>query len=92
MWIENNEKGRAKTYLKNDIEGTITNITDSSNQIHSVISALSAVASGTVTGIDQQMIDECQRALLQLNLALQNLYTCRNYANQLNTTEWTEDA
>ena len=92
MWIENNEKGRAKTYLKNDIESSITNITALSNRIHSVISALSAVAAGTATGIDQQMIDECQRTLLQLTSALQNLYTCRNLADQLDTMERIEDA
>lgn len=91
MWIVNNNKERIKIYLKSDIESNITNLTDASNRIHDTIAAINRVAAGTVTGIDRQMISDCQRALQELSMALQNLYACRNYVNQLETREWIDD-
>lgn len=91
MWVVNNNKERIKIYLKSDIESNITNITDASNRIHDTIAAINRATAGSATGIDQQMIGDCQRALQELSTALQNLYICRNYVDQIDTREWIDD-
>ena len=91
MWVINNDKERAKIYLRNDIESSVTNITDASNKINEAIASINRAASGMASGKDKQLMDECKRAERQLSLALQNLNACRSYVNQLDTREWIED-
>ena len=91
MWVANNDKERAKTYLRSDIESNITNLRDVSNHIHDTISAINRATAGSLSGTDQQMIDECQRAIKEISESLQNLYACRNYLEHLDTREWVDD-
>lgn len=91
MWVVNNNKERIKIYLKNDIESNITNLTDASNRIHDTIAAINRTIAGAATGVDNQMIGDCQRALQELSTALQSLYVCRNYVDRLETREWIDD-
>ncbi len=91
MWVVNNTKERTKLYLKSDIESNITNLNDSSNKIHNTIAAINRVTAGTVTGIDQRMIDDCKIALQEISVSLQNLYMCRDYVNSLEIREWIDD-
>ena len=91
MWVVNNNKEHVKMYLRSDIESNISNLIDASNRIHETIAAINRATSGTATGIDQQMIGDCQRALQELSSALQNLYVCRNYVHQIDTREWIDD-
>ena len=91
MWVVNNTKERIKIYLKSDIESNITNVTDASNRIHETIAAINRATAGTASGIDRRMIDDCQRALQELQTALHNLYICRNYVDSLQTREWIDD-
>ena len=91
MWVINNDKERAKIYLRNDIESSVTNITDASNKINEAIASINRAAAGMASGKDKQLMDECKRAERQLSLALQNLNACRSYVNQLDTREWIED-
>lgn len=91
MWVINNDKERAKIYLRNDIESSVTNITDASNKINEAIASINRAAAGMASRKDKQLMDECKRAERQLSLALQNLNACRSYVNQLDTREWIED-
>ena len=91
MWVVNNNKERIKSYIKNDIESNITNITDEINRIHDLISEINRATAGTVSGIDIAMIDDCQRALNELSITRQNLFTCQSYVAQLETREWISD-
>lgn len=91
MWVVNNNKERIKIYLKSDIESNITNLTDASNRIHDTIAAITRATAGAPTGVDQQMLGDCQRALQEISTALQNLYMCRGYVDQLETREWIDD-
>ena len=91
MWIKNNDKERIKSYLKSDIESNITNITDLSNHIHGLISAIDRATAGTPSGKGRDMIDEYQKVLSELSTALQDLYACRNCVEQLDTREWVDD-
>ena len=91
MWVVNEEKERVKIYLKNDIESNITNITEVSNRIHETIAAINGAVGGSAMGVDQKMIGDCQRAQQELSTALQSLFECRNYVEQLDTMEWVDD-
>lgn len=91
MWVVNNNKERVKAYIKSDIESNITNATDASNRIQDILAAISRATAGAATGVDQQMIGNCQRALQEISTALQNYNICRGYANQLETKEWVDD-
>ncbi len=91
MWVVNNTKERVKQYLRSDIESSITNLTAESNRVHDSIAAISRVAAGTATGIDQQMLGSCQRALQEIATSIQNLYMCRNLVDALDTREWVDD-
>ena len=91
MWIENNDKVRTKVFLRSDIESNITNICDVSNRIQDTISAINRATAGSVVGSDDRMIDECKRSLQEMSEALQGLYLCRNFAEQLETREWVDD-
>ena len=91
MWVVNNNKERIKSYIKNDIESSITNITDEINRIHDLISAINRATAGASSGMDRMMIDDCQRALNELSVTRQNLFACQNYASQLDTREWVQD-
>ena len=91
MWVVNNNKARAKSYLRCDIESSITNLCDISNHIHDAISAINSIAAGSMSGADQQMIDECQKAISELSKGMQNLSACRNYVDQMETRDWVDD-
>lgn len=91
MWVANNDKERVKSYLRSDIESSITNLTDVSNHIHETISAISRATAGSLTGADKQMIDECQKANKEISESLHDLYACLNYVNHLETREWVEE-
>ena len=91
MWVKNNEKERIKSYIKSDIDSHVTNITDTSNHIHEIISSIDRAVSGSLSGKDQELIGDCQRAIEELSNALQNLHTCRGYVDRLETKEWVED-
>ena len=91
MWIANNNKERVKSYLRSDIESSITNLCDASNHIHDTISAINRATAGSLSSGDRQMIDECQKAIKEISDGLQNLYACRNYVNHLETREWVGD-
>jgi len=91
MWVVNEEKERAKQYLRSDIESNITNLSDVSNRIHESMAGINRAMAGSMLGADRQMLDECQRSLKEVSTALENLYSCRNYVEQLETREWVED-
>ena len=91
MWVANNNKERIKSYLRSDIESNITNLCDASNHIHDTISAINRATAGSLSGFDHQMIDECQRAIMEISESLQNLYECRNHLDHLDTREWVDD-
>lgn len=91
MWIKNNDKERTKSYLKSDIESNITNIKNISNCIRSFIPAINRAASGTPSGQEQNMIDDCHRAIEQIEKALQSMYASRSLVDQINTMEWIDD-
>ena len=91
MWIANNDKVRTKSYLRSDIESNITNLTYESNEIHNTIAALDRAIGRTPSGSDVRLIGNCQKALQELSAALQSLYNCREYVEQLNTMEWIDD-
>ncbi len=91
MWVINNQKQSAKIYLKSDIESSITNTTDISNRIHTVIAAINRAVGGMPAGADRKLIDDCNRALNELSNALQMLYLCRSQIERLETREWIDD-
>lgn len=91
MWVVNNNKERIKSYINNDIESNITNITNEINRIHDLIASINRATAGTASGADRVMIDDCQRALNELSITRQNLFACKNYASQLETREWIPD-
>ncbi len=91
MWVVNPTKERTKQFIKSDIESSITNLTDVSNRLYDMISAINIAVLGTISGTDQRMIGDCQMVLQELSTALQNLYSCRNYADALDVMEWIDD-
>lgn len=91
MWVVNNDKERVKTYLRSDIESNITNLCDVSSRVHDSIVAISNAIANSPSGSDRRITDECKRALKEIEEGLHNLYSCRNYVEQLETREWVDD-
>ena len=84
MCIQNNDMVRTKFYIINDIESGITNLTDSSNRIHVLMSEISNAVGSSVSGADLRLIDACQQALQEIERALCELYSSKSLANRLN--------
>lgn len=91
MWIKNNDKERIKSYIKNDIESNITNITSIINHLHDLIYMINRAVAESPSGFDRIIINDCKKIIIDLSSALQILYTCRRYADQIDTKEWVED-
>lgn len=91
MWVVDNNKDRVKTYLRSDVESSITSLCDASNQLHDTISAINRATSGSFIGADRQIIEECQKALKELSESIQDLYECRTYIDLLDVMMWVPD-
>lgn len=91
MRIVNNEKENVKIYLRNDIESSITNITQENNEMHNTIMALDHAIGGSLSGTDTALIGNCQKILQDLSRVLQCLNRCREYVNAIDTREEVSD-
>ncbi len=87
MRVVNNDKARAKTYLRNDIGSNMTNIMNESNRVQDLVSQLSQTMSGSMSGIDKDLIGNAQQSLQYISQALQYLQQAYNTAGQLDVTE-----
>ena len=91
MWVVNKDKESVKSYLRSDIISNTTNLTHESNEIHNTISALCRAIGATPSGNDARLIGNCQMALQELSMVIQNLDVCREFVEQLDTKEWIDD-
>lgn len=87
MRVVNNKKAQSKTYIGNDLKSNVTNISHESNEIHDTISMLTQILSGSLVGIDRELIGYCQKALQDLSRALAQLNAAASLVSKLDTTE-----
>lgn len=91
MRVINNDKERAKIYLRSNIQSCVTNVTSESNKLHETISAIQNAVGGSSSGVDGNLIGSCQQALQQISSALQNLNQSIQFVNQIDTREEVPD-
>lgn len=91
MRVINNDKERAKIYLRSNIQSCVTNVTSESNKLHETISAIQNAVGGSPSGADGKLIGSCQQALQQISSALQNLNQSIQFVNQIDTSEEVPD-
>lgn len=91
MWVINNNKARSLTYIKNDLRDLITQLTNEDNEVSKIVSALNNALGGEPSGACDRMIDSCKRSQSSLGDARRTVYTCMDYASQLEIREWVDD-
>jgi len=91
MWIVDRQKEQERIYLRNDIQSITTNVTDISNEIHSLIAALNQAIGGSPLGADTRLIGICQSSLQEISGSLQQLNTAYECTNRLDVMEWAGD-
>lgn len=91
MWVVDNDKDRSKTYLKNDLRSNFTGLADAGNRINGVIAAISRATAGMPSGMDQQMIGDCQRASQKISEGLRNIEIGSASIDRINTRVWVDD-
>lgn len=91
MWSVNNGKDRVKSLIISDVNSSITNLMESSNCIHEIISSLDRTLGGTSNGIDQRLIGECKMAQVELSKAIERILNGQQYIRNLETKEWVDD-
>ena len=87
MRVINNEKARARIYIRNNIQSCITNITSESNSVYTIMAAISNAMSGSVVGTDHKLRNDCSLVLSDISQALELLYRCIELTDQLDITE-----
>ena len=91
MWVVDRQKEQERIYLRNDIQSITTNVTNISNEVHSLIAALNQAIGGSPSGADARLIGICQSSLQEISGSLQRLNTAYEYTNQLDVMEWIGD-
>lgn len=91
MWVVNSQKQTVKYYLRPNLQSDVTNIRHVQDQVNNTISALSSLIGGSATGKDVEVIGECQKALQNMQDAINKINRCRELVNELETREYYDD-
>ena len=87
MRVVNNQKAQAKTYIRNDLKSNVTNLNHEKNELQDTIAILCNLVSGSLVGIDQELIGYCQKTRQELDRAIQQLNMAAGLIDQLDITE-----
>ena len=87
MRVVNNQKAQAKTYIRNDLKSNVTNLHHEKNELQDTIAILCNLVSGSLIGIDQELVGYCQKTRQELDRALQQLNMAAGLVDQLDITE-----
>ena len=91
MRVVNNKKAQAKTYIRNDLKSNVTNLSHEKNELQDTIAILCNLVSGSLVGIDQELIGYCQKTRQELDRAIQQLNMAAGLLDQLDITEEVTD-
>lgn len=87
MEVENSQKVQAKHYIRNDLKSNATNISHESDEIQNTIAMLDQLLNGAISGIGDETIGQCQKALRDLTQALQKVDAAAACVDRLKSTE-----
>lgn len=87
MWVVNNQKAQAQTFLKYDMQNLLTQLNSAERVIDGVISSINQSVGGLPSGYDIVLMDRCCEAKSSLEEARRLLGTCNDCISQLNVRE-----
>ena len=87
MEVENSQKAQAKIYIRNDLKSNVTNISHENDEIQGTIAMLDQLLSGAASGIGDETIGQCQKAMRDLAQALQRFNSAAACVERLKSTE-----
>lgn len=91
MWVVNNQKAQAQTFLKYDMQNLMTQLNSEERMIDGIISSINRSVGGLPSGYDVGLIDRCREAKSSLEEARRLLSTCNDCISQLEVQEWLPD-
>ena len=91
MWIVNNQKAQAQTFLKYDMQNLMTQLNSEERLIDGIISSISRSVGGLPSRYDIGPMDRCREAKSSLEEARRLISTCNECISRLNVQEWLPD-
>lgn len=91
MWVVDESKKQARDALIQAIEQVSAGCVPLENEVHGMISALDAAVGGAPSGMDQQMIGDCQRAIQSVSDARKQLSDALELAWSMNIRTWVDE-
>lgn len=91
MWVVNNQKAQAQTFLKYDMQNLMTQLNSEERLIDGIMSSINRSVGGLPSGYDRNLIDRCSEAKSNLEEVRRLLNTCNDCISQLEIREWVPD-
>lgn len=91
MWVVNNQKAQAQTFLKYDMQNLMIQLNSEEKMIDGIISSIDRSVGGLPSGYDIALMDRCCEAKSSLKEVRRLLNTCNDCISQLEVGEWLTD-
>jgi hypothetical protein len=91
MWVVNNQKAQAQTFLRYDIQNILTQLNNEEGKIDGMVYSLNRAIGGLPSGQNNRMLDRCQETKRSLETVRRLLATCNESISQLQVREWVPD-
>jgi hypothetical protein len=91
MWVVNNQKAQAQTFLKYDMQNILTQLNSEIAKVDNIVSFIDRAIGGIPSGHANGLLDRCHETKRSLESVRRLLVTCNESISQLEIREWVPD-